>query len=219
MNTEKECRNPWLCFFLGFFLPVVGLVVSAIIGKGMGVIRALVGIAIRYVFVFLLVFLRVAQERSEGATEKAEREDRPVAYVPRVSANATWTMEKKRLPAGGKAVTVSRRADYPVGGGVPLLIARSEGDRREAYVAWPSPMGNGAEAFVTVRFDDYEALAQRWKLSKDRRVAFSPFAFVDFFGLMRSARRLEIRSGGASAVFTLSGLDGVLDDEARDAFR
>ena len=36
MENDSECKNPWLCAALGFFVPLFGVVIAAIIGKGTG---------------------------------------------------------------------------------------------------------------------------------------------------------------------------------------
>ena len=59
MSNKNECRNPKLCAALGFFVPILGVVIAAIIGKGTGAKIALGGAAVRYALLFALYRLGV----------------------------------------------------------------------------------------------------------------------------------------------------------------
>ena len=54
---QELCEHPSLCAFLGFAMPLIGLVVAAIIDKAPGVKKALIGVVWRYVVSVALVLL------------------------------------------------------------------------------------------------------------------------------------------------------------------
>jgi thiol:disulfide interchange protein len=84
--SEKQ-ENGALCFWLGFFLSLFGLLIAAIIGKGKGVIRAFQGMLLgALIVVMLLINLSIfgwytievqetKQKNEAQATEQSRAED------------------------------------------------------------------------------------------------------------------------------------------------
>lgn len=227
MNDNPECKNPWLCSVLGFFLPLIGLVIGAIIGKGTGVKHALGGIALRYVLIVagcLWVASRVSDiPRNEtparlasGKSDKLEADER-----------TTWEVHKEKSPLDDSlTVSIRREAESPVHGGFrkspAVLILRHKEGKSEAYVSWPMYLGNDKMP-VTVRFDGDEAITDDWGCSTDGKAVFSPFPFSDFLETVLTSKRLVVRltpygESPETATFDISGLADVLDDEVRAAF-
>jgi hypothetical protein len=81
--SEKE-ENGALCFWLGFFLSLFGVLIAAIIGKGKGVIRAFQGMLLNAVIVvMILIGLSIfgwhtakVQEGKQGEEAQATEEAR-----------------------------------------------------------------------------------------------------------------------------------------------
>ena len=55
MNSDKRDKYGWLCFLLGIFGPI-GLVIAAIVDKGRGVCRALLGMVVVHAALFLIFY-------------------------------------------------------------------------------------------------------------------------------------------------------------------
>lgn len=186
MKNENECKNPWLCSVLGFFLPLVGLIIGAIIGKGTGVKHALGGIALRWVLVvgFVAAVAGAARENAERVPE-----DPPPP--------AGWEYSTERSPIDDTVSHYLRRESVELvrgairSGRAVLMIRRKEG-KREVFISWPGYIASGSIP-VTVRFDGDDAVTEDWGCATDGRAVFSPYPFADFWGMVRDSRRLVVR--------------------------
>ena len=227
MKNKGDCKNPWLCTFLGFFLPLIGLIIGAIIGKGDGVKHALGGIALRYVLIVggcLWIFNssslpahrgREVSARSEGGKRNANE-------------RKTWEVWKEKSQIDDSTIyTIRREAEEPVRGGYrktpPVLILRHKEGKSEAYVSWPMYISND-KLPVTVRFDGDEAVTEDWNCSTDGKAVFSPFQFSDFLGMVLESKRLVVRltpfgKSPETAIFDISGLADSLDSDALAALK
>lgn len=231
MNTEqtkRECANPWLCSFLGFFLPLVGLIVSAIIGKGEGVKHCLSGIAFRYILIIggCIFFARKAAEIADEAKYMPDPAPRRSTSRPSEPGKTiTWTYTRKPdsindgyiYIAGRDSTLPVHRDEYAT------LYIRREADERSVYIAWPSYVGSSTKS-VTIRFDSDEAVTDDWECSQSGRAIFSPFPFEDIFPLILDSKTLVVRltpADGYTATvkFDISGLAGILPKEAIAAFK
>lgn len=192
-NNKTECANPWLCSALGFFLPVLGLIIGAIIGKGTGVKHALGGIVLRYVLgVLVLVWMyALGSKIQQDAPERTVRQSAPANRAP-----AGWEYRQEQSPIDDSTTHVLRHDSAEVVGSFDkepagLIIRQKEG-RREVYISWPSFIGSRSVP-VTVRFDKDEAVTDDWNCSTDGRAAFSPFPFADFWEMVKTSRKLTMR--------------------------
>lgn len=218
-NNKTECANPWLCSALGFFLPVLGLIIGAIIGKGTGVKHALGGIALRWVLAFgVLVFLFAVGSAGEAARESAKAKAEGNA----AESRSAWRYVTKPSPIDDSTTHVLQcESVEPVPGIVrrraALIIRRKEGTD-EAYIDWPGFVGT-RKTPVTIRFDKDEAVTEDWECATDGKAVFSPFPFADFWGMVKDSRRLVIRltpygESPATVSFNLSDIP----EEALRAF-
>lgn len=189
-NAQNECKNPWLCSALGFFVPVLGLIIGAIIGKGTGVKHALGGIVLRYVLGVMLLcwFYSVGKkiEQSEQARQPLRQEH----------AAAGWSFEREQSSIDDSTTYTLSRASVEVVGKykkapAELIIRRQEG-KNEVFITWPSHLAV-RKVPVTVRFDKDEAVTEDWGCSTDGKAAFSPFPFADFWGMVKDSRHLTVR--------------------------
>ena len=168
---------------LGFFLPLIGLIIGAIIGKGEGVKHALAGIVLRYVLIIggcLWVFNSAMTAEPEGDSESlATGGGRSRQH--HANERKTWEMSKSKSPLDDSTIyTIRREAAEPVHGAFdkmpPVLILRRKEGESDAYISWPIYIGHG-ETPVTIRFDDDDAVTEDWNCSTDGKAVFSPFPF------------------------------------------
>lgn len=222
MRNKSDCKNPWLCTALGFFLPLLGLIIGAIIGKGDGVKHALGGVALRYVLAIggcLFLFSRDVSPAPSRPSQERRRSEH--------GKRKTWALEKSKSPIDDTTTyTITRAAKSPVSCGFSrspaVLVIRQKEGTSEAYISWPMYLGS-SKMPVTVRFDDDDAITQDWNTSTDGKAVFSPFPFEDFFGCVLLGRRLVVRltpfgESPETAIFDISGLAGILDAETKTAF-
>lgn len=80
-KMSEDQNNRTLCFWLGFFLSLFGVLIAAIIGKGKGVIRAFQGMLLSLVIVLLLFIcvtcfgvLGVAREEKKNEQIRIEQQ-------------------------------------------------------------------------------------------------------------------------------------------------
>lgn len=228
MKNDAECKNPWMCSVLGFFLPLVGLIISAIIGKGTGVKHAFGGIVLRNVLIVggcLLVFNKTPTT-PDGKTSAAKiGKSRETA---KTDERKTWEIENEKSPIDDSITyTIRREANAPVRGGFkkvrPVLIIRHKEGKSEAYVSWPMYLGNDKLA-VTIRFDNDEAITEDWGCSTDRKAVFSPFPFADFLEMVLTSRSLVVRltpygESPETATFDISGFSECVSGDVLDVLR
>ena len=215
MENETECKNPRLCAALGFFVPVLGVVIASIIGKGTGTKIALGGAAVRYALLFALYRLGVELRKHGMAPD----------VVDAANARRGWEVSREVSPIDDSTIyTASVEASSPVlRDSRPLLILRREEGASEAYVSWPSFIGFSKRP-VTVRFDDNPADTAEWGSSTDGRAMFSPYPFGEFLEAVLASRRLVVRftpygESPVTAVFDISGLADALGDDALAAIQ
>ncbi len=222
MKNETECPNPWLCFILGFFLPLIGLIVSAIIGKGTGVKHAIAGIALRCILCIAgCLFIGGAITQAVNETNKASIRHRAGRDSEKPNERVTWRVTKKQSPIDDSyTVVISRDAEAPVSSGFkkerPTLIMRKQEGKREVYILFPMYLGS-SKIPVTVRFGSNEAITEDWGTSSSGKAVFSPFPFEDFFAMVKSSNKLVVRltpfgENPETVVFGLEGLDDMLKD-------
>ena len=228
MTNNIECKNPWLCSVLGFFLPLIGLIIGAIIGKGTGIKHALGGIALRYVLIIGGCLWVTSSVPSPSINETPARQASRKRDKLGSNKRTTWEVLKGKSPIDDTLmVSIQREAESPVRGGFrkshPVLILRHKEGKSEAYVSWPMYLGNG-KLPVIIRFDNDEAITDNWGCSTDGKAVFSPFPFADFLEVALTSKRLVVRltpfhESPETATFDLSGLDEILDHEIRVAFQ
>lgn len=212
MENETECKNPWLCSLLGFFVPLFGVIIGAIIGKGTGVKHALGGVGLRYALIigfFVLAYYTTPQAAAPSTPDVCRG----------------WEVSREVSPIDDSTIyTASVEASSPVlRDSRPLLILRREEGASEAYVSWPSFIGSSKRP-VTVRFDDNPADTAEWGSSTDGRAMFSPYPFGEFLEAVLASRRLVVRftpygESPVTAVFDISGLADALGDDALAAIQ
>ena len=221
MENKSDCKNPWLCTALGFFLPLLGLIIGAIIGKGDGVKHALGGIALRYVLIVggcLWLFNSTPSELPVREASKPSESGK----------RKTWEVWKDKSPLDDSTVyTVRREAESPVRGGFrkspPVLILRHKEGKCEAYISWPLYLSSD-KLPVSVRFDSDDAVTDDWNCSTDGKAVFSPFPFQEFLDIVLNSKRLVVRltpfgESPETATFDISGLADMIDADALAALK
>lgn len=221
MQNKSDCKNPWLCTALGFFLPLLGLIVGAIIGKGDGVKHALGGIGLRYALIVGGCLWLFNSKPPESPVREASK---PSESVKR----KTWELWKDKSPLDDSTVyTVRREAESPVRGGFrkspPVLILRSKEGKCEAYISWPLYISRD-KLPVSVRFDSDEAVTEEWNCSTDGKAVFSPFPFQDFLDMVLNSKRLVVRltpfgENPETATFDISGFADIIDTDTLEALK
>ena len=210
MENDSECKNPWLCAALGFFVPLFGVVIAAIIGKGTGAKLALGGAVVRYALLFALYRLGVELFPDSMAP----------GFANTASVRQGWEVTREVSPIDDSLIyTCSVEASSPVfRDSCPALIIRRKGGSSEAYVTWPSFIGDG-KISVTVRFDDNPADTAEWGSSTDGKALFSPYPFGDFLERLLASQQMVMRftpygESPVTAVFDISGLADALGADA-----
>ena len=220
MKKNIECKNPWLCGVFGFFLPILGLIIGAIIGKGTGVKIALLGAVLRWAcvvgfFLFLFVVGSAIETTRESAKRAHSANAERVKSGEPAPAQSAWKYSTQRSPIDDTTTHILRcKSVEEVDGGIRsghavLIIRRKEG-ADEAYIKWPGFVGT-RETPVTVRFDKDEAITEDWGCATDGKAVFSPFPFDDFWGMVKDSRQLVVRltpygESPATVTFKLSGI-------------
>ena len=228
MEIKSECKNPWLCAALGFFLPLIGLIISAIIGKGDGVKNALGGIFLRYaLFIGGCLFIYNAAKDTYNTAKDASHKPQQTQAQRQSAKRTKWIVDKELSPLDDSTTyTVVRDAETPTGSRFrkerPTLIIRHKEGKSEAYITWPSYLSS-RKIPVTVRFDKDAAITEEWNCSTDGKAIFSPFDFADFLETVITSKRLVVRltpfgESPETATFDISGLADALDDETLAAF-
>ena len=219
--SKSECANPWLCSILGFFLPVIGLIIGAIIGKGDGVKHALGGIVLRYVLVIgscVAVFSNSGEDQRETSISSRATQESP-----------HWIVSSKKSPIDDSITCIAEidavqySSDDRNAQKRPTLILRNAEGRVEAYIVWTRYLAN-SKIEVTVRFDNDKAVVDDWSTSTKGDAVFSPFPFGDFFDRVLDSKKLVVRltpygRNTETAIFDVSGLSGALGSSAIKAFR
>lgn len=203
-------------------MPLIGLIIGAIIGKGTGVKHALGGIALRYVLIVGGCLWVTSRKPSLPADETPARQAVGKRDKPEAIERTTWEVRKDKSPIDDSlTVSIRREAEHPVSGGFrkshPVLILRHKEGVSEAYVSWPMYLGND-KLPVTVRFDSDEAITENWGCSTDGKAVFSPFPFSDFLQMILTSKRLVVRltpfgENPETATFDISGFSDCVDDE------
>lgn len=203
-SPSDKCENPWTCSLLGFFLPVVGLIVSAIIGKGAGVKHCLGGIGLRYAIAILPAVYLTHRIRSEPPIPKEVHE----AMQPPQEWQVSFTTDKMT----DERITIAYiNAREKISGKRPSLTFRVRGNERDTFITYPQYIGKDQK--ITIRFDKDDAITDTWTVSEDGRALFSPFPFDDFLALTAESQTLLVRLDGETFSFDLpipAGIKNIL---------
>ena len=219
--TKDECKNPYLCSILGFFLPLIGLIISAIIGKGEGVKHAFGGIALRYILFIggCLYFTQsVLTDKSVDFNDQVNE-----TYT----QNTKWVLDESVSPIDDTPIYVlsclskenvsAIRKDKQA-----MLVVRHKEGKNEVYISWPRFLST-KEMPVTVRFDADESVTEKWQCGTDHKSVFSPFPFDDFYDLLKASEKLVVRltpygESPEIATFDLSSFNLILNRKIKQVF-
>lgn len=212
---ETECKNPLLCIALGFFLPLVGLILAAIIGKGTGLKHALAGVVLRYGLAIASCVYVFRPGESSRRTKTT-----PAVSASKQTTKRTWQVTKKKSPIDDSTTyIVTREAEERVGiaHDHPKLVIRRDEDASDVYIVWPCQLAS-SKIPVTIRFDSHEAITEEWTTSTTGKSAFSPFVFGELLNSLLNSKRLVVRltpygKSPETVTFDLSGLADVFDED------
>jgi hypothetical protein len=222
---KDECKNPYLCSILGFFLPLIGLVISAIIGKGEGVKHAFGGIALRYVL-FIGGCLYITRSVFDDDFVPPNYNDEGQANEA-YTQNTKWVLDESISPIDDTPIYVlsclsKENVSAIIKDKQAALVVRHQEGKNEIYIDWPRFLST-KEIPVTVRFDSDESVTEKWQCGTDHKSVFSPFPFEDFYDLLKTSKKLVVRltPHGKSpeiATFDLSSFNLILNSKVKDVF-
>ena len=151
----KENQHPRLCVCLGFFLSLFGIMIAAIIGKGDGVIKAFIGIGVRWLLIISsCVFF--------GNLGKSMYDDDLASNnVVKVYPKTNWNLDESISPIDDSktyVLTCDAREQYGWRKEKPCLIVRYKEGKLDAYIVFGTYLGAGDDIDVVTRFDSCEAV-------------------------------------------------------------
>lgn len=209
----KENQYPKLCVCLGCFLSLLGVVIAAIIGKGDGVIKAFVGIGVRWLLLISsCVFLRSLGEfvrDNDLAGNNAEE----------TISKSNWSLEESISPIDdSKTYTLicNARERYGRYNEKPSLIIRYVEGKTDAYIVFDTYLGSGGDIDVITRFDSCEAVTAKWSISKEHDAVFVPWDIKEFVQVLIESKKMVVRiipehKSSETFTFDVDGFDKVID--------
>ncbi len=221
-NQTKD-KDLSLCILLGFFLSLLGVLISAIIAGSSGVRKAFRGIAIRWLFIVVIVVLIRAFNIGKGAFSKAQEnviaasDNQDAEQNKTQRNNVCWVMSESKSKIDDSACyTLICEGNELLGWRKekPELVIRYMEGKSSFYIVFPMYLGSN-EATVTIRFDSDEAITETWNISTDGHAVFAPWSARDVINSLLSSQKLIVRltpygESPITCTFHVTGLKDVI---------
>ena len=222
-KTRTKDNDSSLCILLGFFLSLLGVLISAIIAGSSGVRKAFLGIAIRWLFIAVLVggilFFNTGREAFSKARNNVinASDNQAVRQNNTQKNNVCWVIsESKSKIDDSVSYTLICEGDELVGWRKekPGLVIRYLEGKSSFYIVFPMYLGS-REATVTIRFDSDEAITETWNISTDGHAVFAPWSAREVINSLLPSQKMIVRltpygESPITCTFHVTGLKDVI---------
>lgn len=222
-KAPTKDKDSLLCILLGFFLSLLGVLISAIIAGSNGVRKAFRGIAIRWLLIAAIVVASKAFNTGREAFSKAREnviatsDNQTVGQTNTHVNNVCWVIsESKSEIDDSMGYTLICDGNELVGWRKekPSLVIRYMEGKSSFYIVFPMYIGSN-KTTVTIRFDSDEAITETWNISTDGHAVFAPWSAREVVNSLLASQKMIVRltpygESPITCTFHVTGLNNVI---------